>query len=52
MFSSNLTSFLKLLVKDGQIVLNREDEIIRETLVTHEGSIVHPRVAELASVKA
>jgi NAD(P) transhydrogenase subunit alpha len=47
MFSSNLTSLLKLLVKDGQIALNREDEIIRETLVTHEGKVVHARVAEL-----
>ena len=51
MFSSNLTSFLKLLVKEGQLVLNREDEIIRETLVTYEGAIVHPRVAELAGPK-
>jgi NAD(P) transhydrogenase subunit alpha len=50
MFSSNLTSFLKLLVKDGQLVLNREDEIIRETLVTHGGAIVHPRIAELAGI--
>jgi NAD(P) transhydrogenase subunit alpha len=48
MFSSNLTAFLKLLVKDGQLVLNREDQIIRETLVTHGGAIVHPRIAELA----
>jgi NAD(P) transhydrogenase subunit alpha len=47
MFSSNVTSLLKLLVKDGQIVLNREDEIIRETLVTHEGKVVHTRIAEL-----
>jgi NAD(P) transhydrogenase subunit alpha len=50
MFSSNLTSFLKLLVKDGQLVLNREDEIIRETLVTHGGAIVHPRISELAGI--
>jgi NAD(P) transhydrogenase subunit alpha len=47
MYSSNLTSLLKLLVKDGQIVLNREDEIIRETLVTHEGNVVHARIGEL-----
>ena len=51
MFSSNLTAFLKLLVKDGQLVLNREDEIIRETLVTHNGAIVHPRILELAGIQ-
>jgi hypothetical protein len=27
--------------------LNREDEIIKETLVTHAGEVVHPRVREL-----
>ena len=29
------------------MTLNREDEIVRETLVTHGGEIVHPRVLEL-----
>ncbi len=27
--------------------MNREDEIIRETLVTHGGEVVNPRVNEL-----
>lgn len=47
MFGSNIASFLKLLLRDGVPALNRDDEIIRETLVTHEGKIVHPRVIEL-----
>ncbi len=34
MYSSNVVSFLKLMVKNGELNLNREDEIIRETLVT------------------
>jgi len=46
MYSSNITSFIKLLVKDGTLNINLEDEIIRETLVTHDGKIVHPRVLE------
>ena len=29
---------------DGQLNINLEDEIIRETLVTHENKIVHPRI--------
>jgi NAD(P) transhydrogenase subunit alpha len=48
MYSSNVVSFLKLmLAKDGSLQLNREDEIIRETLVTHAGEVVHARVNEL-----
>ncbi len=47
MYAKNITTFLKYLVKDGQLVLNREDEIVRETLVTHAGEVVHPRVREL-----
>jgi NAD(P) transhydrogenase subunit alpha len=49
MFGSNVASFLKLLVKDGQVALNLEDEIIRETLVTHQSQVVHARVAELVA---
>ena len=47
MYSSNITSFLKLMVaKDGTFKLNRDDEIIRETLVTHNKEVVHGRVSE------
>ena len=34
MYASNVTSFLKLMVKKGELAVDREDEIIRETLVT------------------
>jgi NAD(P) transhydrogenase subunit alpha len=48
MYSSNIVSFLKLmLTKDGSLQLNREDEIIRETLVTYGWEVVHARVNEL-----
>ena len=33
--------FLLHLVKDGKLVLNRNDEIIRETLLTHGGEVVN-----------
>ena len=46
MYAKNIATFLKYLVKDGQLQLDREDEIVRETLVTHEGAVVHPRVKE------
>ena len=47
MLSTNITAVAKLLLREGNITLNLEDEIIRESLVTHEGKVVHPRVAEL-----
>ncbi len=47
MYGSNIAAFLKLMVKNGELTMNREDEIIRETLVTHGGQVVNPRVSEL-----
>jgi NAD(P) transhydrogenase subunit alpha len=49
MFASNIAAFLKLLVRDGTVAIDRDDEIIRETLVTHGGQVVHPRVLESVS---
>ena len=46
MYAANLVSFLKLMVIKGEFKLNREDEIIRETLVTAGGEVVHARVSE------
>ena len=47
MYGSNIAAFLKLLVKNGELTMNRDDEIIRETLVTHGHEVVNPRVNEL-----
>ena len=52
MYSKNIMTFLlHLLGKDGAkestLVLNPEDEITRETLLTSGGAVVHARVKEL-----
>ncbi len=47
MYSRNIATFLKYLVKDGALALDRTDEIVRETLVTHGSEVVHPKVREL-----
>jgi NAD(P) transhydrogenase subunit alpha len=48
MYAKNIATFLKYLInKEGNLSLNREDEIVKETLVTHSGEVVHPRVREL-----
>ena len=52
MYGSNCAAFLKLMVKNGGLTVNREDEIIRETLVTHGGEMVNARVNELLGTAA
>lgn len=52
MYARNVTAFLLHLVKEGKVQLNLQDEIIRETLVTHEGEVVSSRVREFFSLPA
>jgi hypothetical protein len=40
MYASNVVAFLKLLIKDGAVNMNLDDEIIRGTLVTHKNAVV------------
>jgi H+-translocating NAD(P) transhydrogenase subunit alpha len=52
MYSKNITTFLLHLVgKDGAsqpaLPIDTDDEITRETLLTRNGEVVHPRVKEL-----
>jgi NAD(P) transhydrogenase subunit alpha len=44
MYSKNITTFLTHLVKDGALALDPNDEIVKETLVTKDGAVVHERV--------
>jgi H+-translocating NAD(P) transhydrogenase subunit alpha len=46
MYAKNVATFLKHLIEDGVLNLNREDEIVKETLVTEGGAVVHARVLE------
>jgi NAD(P) transhydrogenase subunit alpha len=52
MYSKNIVTFLQhLLGTDGAnqaaFPINPDDEITRETLLTRDGSVVHPRVRDL-----
>jgi NAD(P) transhydrogenase subunit alpha len=40
MYSRNVQAFLGLLVKDGALELDFEDEIVRETCVAHGGKVL------------
>ena len=44
MLSRNHAALLQLLIKDGNLTLNFEDEVIREACITHEGKVVNERV--------
>jgi NAD(P) transhydrogenase subunit alpha len=52
MYARNMSGFLQHLVKDGKLQLNLNDEIVRDTLLTHEGEIMQPRVREFYSLPA
>ena len=47
MYAKNIATFLVHLVKNGALAFDPDDEITRETLVTHRGEVVQPRVREL-----
>ncbi len=52
MYAKNVSAFLQLLVKDGKLEIDLEDEIVAGTLVTRDGEVVHKRVVEaLAEVQ-
>ena len=53
MYAKNITTFLTHLVnKEGTLNWDLTDEITRETLVTHKGEVVQPRVKGLVLANA
>jgi len=48
MYATNVVNLLKLMInKEGALKIDLNDEVIRETLVTHEGKVVNPKVSQL-----
>ncbi len=45
LYSRNIGSFLALLISNGELKINREDEILKGSGVAFAGANVHPRVA-------
>jgi proton-translocating NAD(P)+ transhydrogenase subunit alpha len=52
MYARNITAFLTHLIKDQKLNLNLQDEIVRDTLLTHGGEIVNARVREFFALPA
>jgi len=46
MYAKNVTAFLLLMIKEGKLALNLEDDIIKSTLVTQGGEVVNGRIRE------
>jgi NAD(P) transhydrogenase subunit alpha len=47
MYAKNISTFLLNLVKDKQVVVNLEDEIVRDTLIARDGNVVHAKILQL-----
>ena len=45
LYSRNITSFLTLLIKDGQLQIDMNDDVVGPSCVTHQGKVVNQRVA-------
>ena len=41
LYSKNISTFLLSLVKEGHLAIDPQDELVANTLVTHQGRIVH-----------
>jgi NAD(P) transhydrogenase subunit alpha len=51
MYSKNISTFLMHLVREGELKLDLDDEIIRDTLIARDGRVVHPRVCESLGIE-
>jgi NAD(P) transhydrogenase subunit alpha len=47
LFSKNISTFLLNMVKEGQLAIDLEDEIVKGALLTHDGQVVHEMIKPL-----
>jgi len=46
LYARNLANFVVNLAADGALQLDKDDEIVRDSMITRGGDVVHPRVRE------
>ncbi len=46
LYSKNMVNLAAVLIREGRLALEVEDEIVRGTLVAHGGAVVHPMVLQ------
>ena len=47
MYAKNIQTFIFELLKEGELNFDLENEVIKETMVTRDGQVVHDRVREM-----
>jgi proton-translocating NAD(P)+ transhydrogenase subunit alpha len=47
LYSRNVTAFLSLIIKDGELSIDMNDDVVGPSCVTHQGKIVNSRVAAM-----
>ena len=52
LYSRNITSFLSLLIKNGELQIDMNDDVVGPSCVTHQGQVVNQRVATSLSATA
>ena len=52
MYAKNVATFLLHLVKKGELTLDMNDEITKETMMTQNGEVVLPRIREVLGLPA
>lgn len=52
MYAKNVTTFLLAMIKGGALTIDTGDEVVRDTLVTRDGEVVHPRVRQVLGLPA
>jgi NAD(P) transhydrogenase subunit alpha len=51
-YAKNIANFVALIVQDGQLNPDVDDDIVRETVTTANGQVAHPRVREILGLEA
>jgi len=52
LYARNVATFVANLVKKGELQLDADDEIVRESMVTRGGEVTSPRVREALGLAA
>jgi len=47
MYAKNLLNLLTLMIEEGELKIDFDDEVIKGCLLTHDGNITHPATAKL-----
>ena len=51
LYSKNMANLAAVLIREGRLDLDGEDEIVRGTLVAHGGAVVHPMVLQALAAR-